>query len=117
MRKMTFLIGATTGYVLGARAGRDRYDQIANLAKRASANPTIAQAKDKVGDMGGEMRRGAGHKASELGEKAAEIGGKAAEKAPSWMPGSRTAAGEDDLQAAGHAASRSAPGSDGAQAR
>ncbi|MGQ0630266.1 MAG: hypothetical protein ACT4P1_04430 [Sporichthyaceae bacterium] len=97
MRKLTFLIGATAGYVLGARAGRDRYDQIAALAKRANENPKVAAVRDKAGDVGGELLHEASHKASELGGKAAEMGGKVAEKAPSWVPGSRTE-GTDGLQ-------------------
>lgn len=34
MAKLSFLLGAATGYVLGARAGRERYDQIRSSAQR-----------------------------------------------------------------------------------
>ncbi len=33
--KMSFLIGAAAGYVLGARAGRARYESIAGMARAA----------------------------------------------------------------------------------
>ena len=33
--RLTILVFGSAGYVLGARAGRERYDQITALAKRA----------------------------------------------------------------------------------
>ena len=35
MAKLSFLLGAATGYVLGARAGRQRYEQIRSGASKA----------------------------------------------------------------------------------
>jgi len=43
MRKTTALVAGGIGYVLGARAGRERYDQIVALAQRVSGNPTVQQ--------------------------------------------------------------------------
>ncbi len=37
------LIGAAAGYVLGARAGRERYEQIKAFAVQASKHPAVAQ--------------------------------------------------------------------------
>lgn len=69
------LVGAAIGYVLGAKAGRERYDQIVRLWHRFTANPTVrktaAQAKDKAFE--------AAVQAKDLATDAAE---KAAEKAP-----------------------------------
>ncbi|MFD4643253.1 hypothetical protein ACFWN2_38510 [Lentzea sp. NPDC058436] len=69
------LVGAAIGYVLGAKAGRARYDQIVRLWNRFTANPTVrktaAQAKDKAFE--------AAVHAKDLAADAAE---KAAEKAP-----------------------------------
>lgn len=48
MGKTTFLIGAAAGYVLGSRAGRERYEQIVQAANRFWENPTVQQ---KVGDV------------------------------------------------------------------
>jgi tryptophan synthase beta subunit len=48
------LIGAAIGYVLGAKAGRERYDQIVRAYHRIIENPTVRKAagtaKDKVSD-------------------------------------------------------------------
>jgi hypothetical protein len=41
MRKMTIIVPMAVGYVLGARAGRERYEQIKNLAWRVKSNPTV----------------------------------------------------------------------------
>lgn len=39
--KLTFLIGFTTGYTLGSRAGRERYEQIVRLARTIADNPAV----------------------------------------------------------------------------
>jgi hypothetical protein len=44
MRIMTLAAGLATGYVLGARAGREKYDQIAIAARKVSGQPRTAQA-------------------------------------------------------------------------
>jgi hypothetical protein len=51
-RKWTFRLWFSTfaaiGYVLGARAGRERYDQIVGLAGRVTQQAPVQQAKSKV---------------------------------------------------------------------
>ena len=44
--KLTLLIGFGAGYVLGARSGRERYDQIADKAQKLWRDPAV---QDKVG--------------------------------------------------------------------
>ena len=39
MSKLTLLTAAAAGYVLGARAGRERYEQIAAGARTTPPNP------------------------------------------------------------------------------
>ena len=62
MSKFSMAIAGAAGYVLGARAGRQRYEQIADQAQRVWSNPKVQQAaqtaqekaKEKapvVGDM------------------------------------------------------------------
>jgi hypothetical protein len=43
-----FVVGLATGYVLGARAGRDRYEQIMKAARTFAENPTVQQAAGAV---------------------------------------------------------------------
>ena len=44
MRKLTILLAGGIGYVLGARAGRERYEQIRRAATRVKENPTVQSA-------------------------------------------------------------------------
>jgi hypothetical protein len=58
MKKIPLLAAAAAGYVLGARAGRERYEQIKTGAKRVARDPRVQAAthhaadvaKDKVSD-------------------------------------------------------------------
>ena len=45
MRLLTLAAGFATGYVLGTRAGRGKYEQMVEGARRLRANPTLAQAQ------------------------------------------------------------------------
>jgi hypothetical protein len=60
MRKSTFLIGAATGYVLGTRAGRERYEQIMQMSRRLWENPTVQQKVGDVEDMASQTARSKG---------------------------------------------------------
>jgi hypothetical protein len=44
MRKLTAIVAGGAGYVLGARAGRQRYEQIRSLAIKVKQNPTVQDA-------------------------------------------------------------------------
>jgi hypothetical protein len=44
MSKIVTLTAAGVGYVLGARAGRQRYEQIAKSARKFWADPRVQQA-------------------------------------------------------------------------
>jgi hypothetical protein len=42
--RIGFVAGLAAGFVLGARAGRERYEQIKKLARRAAESPAVQQA-------------------------------------------------------------------------
>lgn len=48
MRKMAFVAGFAIGYVLGTKAGRERYEQLLRAAKRVRENPTVQSAAGLV---------------------------------------------------------------------
>lgn len=50
MHRLTFLVGVGVGYVLGARAGRKRYDQIMSIAHRVAQDPTVQRTASAVQD-------------------------------------------------------------------
>ena len=39
--KLSFVVGAAVGYVLGAKAGRQRYEQIVSAARKLSGSQTV----------------------------------------------------------------------------
>ena len=48
MKKLTLLVVAGAGYVLGSRAGRERYEQIKTQATKTWNNPKVQEAADAV---------------------------------------------------------------------
>jgi hypothetical protein len=42
--KATFVLGFAAGYTLGAKAGRERYEQIMRTARGLSESPTVQSA-------------------------------------------------------------------------
>jgi hypothetical protein len=44
MRKTTFVLGFGAGYVLGSKAGRERYEQIRAAARGLQENPAVQSA-------------------------------------------------------------------------
>jgi len=41
--RLIFLAGFGVGYVFGARAGRERYEQLMRVARRVRENPTVQE--------------------------------------------------------------------------
>jgi len=50
--KIGIVVGLTAGYVLGARAGRQRYEQIKDAYLRVYNQPAVQKQVDKVGEFG-----------------------------------------------------------------
>lgn len=48
LNKSSLLIGFAAGYVLGPRAGRERYEQISAGARKFARNPTVRSAASKA---------------------------------------------------------------------
>ena len=46
--RVSFVTGLAIGFVAGARAGRERYDQMVKFARATSENPTVQQAAAAV---------------------------------------------------------------------
>jgi hypothetical protein len=46
--KPSLVVGFAAGYVLGSRAGRERYEQISNGARKVMGNPTVQSAASKA---------------------------------------------------------------------
>lgn len=76
--RLTFIAGLAFGYVLGTRAGRERYEQLKKSARQVSQNPAVRNATETATQAGREYAGKAYHSVSAL------VGDKVGDK----MPGS-----------------------------
>jgi hypothetical protein len=77
--KATFLAGFATGYVLGARAGRQRYEQIRQAARTLASNPAVQSTAQQLQHQAGDVLSTAKDKAS------GAIGDRLHDKRPAWL--------------------------------
>ena len=54
MKIIPFLLGAGVGYVLGSRAGRERYEQIARAYRQVADHPSVQGAAGVARAKAGE---------------------------------------------------------------
>lgn len=52
--RLTFVAGLAVGYVLGTRAGRERYERLRQTAQRFAENPAVRNATDSATQTGRE---------------------------------------------------------------
>jgi hypothetical protein len=55
MSKLSLLVAAGAGYVLGSRAGRQRYEQIAATARKVAGNPRVQSVAHKAQDAASQQ--------------------------------------------------------------
>jgi hypothetical protein len=55
--KLTLACAFGIGYVLGSRAGRQRYDQIREAAREASRRLSESGVPDRLGDYGARLEQ------------------------------------------------------------
>jgi hypothetical protein len=65
LRKTTFLVGFGAGYVLGAKAGRSRYEQILRQARSIMGKPAVQDATTMLKDQAGSALGSAKHVVTE----------------------------------------------------
>ena len=51
MKKLTVLVAGGIGYVLGSKAGRERYEQIRGVARKVKNNPTVQEKTQHAADL------------------------------------------------------------------
>ncbi|MFG3257847.1 YtxH domain-containing protein [Streptomyces sp. NPDC048172] len=64
--RLTFVTGLAVGYVLGTRAGRERYEQLRKSARRIAENPAVRNVGESAALTG---RRAAAKTVGAVGEK------------------------------------------------
>ena len=80
MRKLTAIVAGGIGYVLGARAGRQRYEQLRGMAVKVKNNPKVQETARQAADSAKDA-------APVVKDKVAGAAGAAADKVtPSSSP-------------------------------
>jgi hypothetical protein len=77
MSKLSLLAAAAAGYVLGARAGRERYEQIKTGAQKLARDPRVQSASHKAQDA---VASQAAHAAEVAKDKVTDVASTAADK-------------------------------------
>ena len=50
--RLTFVAGVALGYVLGTRAGRERYEQLKKSARQVAENPAVRNTAESAAQQG-----------------------------------------------------------------
>jgi hypothetical protein len=126
--KLWFLGGLAAGFVLGARAGREKYEEIVQKARQVKDHPTVqeaagvvqeqatrlvAEGKDKLSHTKvGErlLSSGSGARSTELGTASTEMGTPSTVAGKS-ATGATTSVGSTDSTLAGSSSSSTRPNS------
>ncbi|MFJ1971192.1 YtxH domain-containing protein [Streptomyces sp. NPDC087903] len=63
--RLTFVAGLALGYVLGTKAGRERYEQLKKSARQVAQNPAVRNSAETAAQQGREYAGKAYHAVSE----------------------------------------------------
>jgi hypothetical protein len=109
-KKLTLAAGFGAGYVLGAKAGTQRYEQIVAKAREIAGMPAVQNATATVQDTAGSLAEKAKDTVSEkVGQAADKTSGTSSGKGDVVDLGTGTGATTRSTAAAGAAPSASAP--------
>jgi hypothetical protein len=78
--RATFIAGFAVGFIAGARAGRERYEQIVKASRKVAENPTVQKATRAAGAKATELTKVARDKAAERMPKVTETAKSSATK-------------------------------------
>lgn len=92
--KLTFVSGLALGYVLGTRAGRERYEQLKKSARQVAQNPAVRNTAESAAQQGRHYAGKAYHVVSErVGDRVPES---VAQRVRSLRERGTSSAGADD---------------------
>jgi hypothetical protein len=85
--RMIFIFGLGVGFVLGARAGRERYEQLQTLARKVTDSPAVQQAAGALQAQAAGYAKSAGGKLADGAVAAkAKVGGALQDRVPGMRP-------------------------------
>lgn len=90
MKKLSVLVVGAVGYVLGSRAGRERYEQIKRQATKAWNKPVVQKAADNV-------EHAVKNTASDVGSKVADAASDAGAKVVHKVKGDKDDPADDNV--------------------
>ena len=70
--RFTFFAGLAVGFIVGARAGRERYEQMKKLARKAADSPAMQQAAGAAQAQAASLAKSAKDKAMQRVPRLAE---------------------------------------------
>ncbi|MFH8485875.1 YtxH domain-containing protein [Streptomyces longisporoflavus] len=71
--RLTFVAGLALGYVLGTRAGRERYEKLKKSAREIAQNPAVRNTVESATQQGRDVAGKAFHSVSEkVGDRVPE---------------------------------------------
>ncbi|CAM5407938.1 YtxH domain-containing protein [Streptomyces aurantiogriseus] len=92
--RLTFVVGLALGYVLGTRAGRERYEQLKKSARQVAQNPAVRNTAETAAHQGRQFAGRAYHVVSDkVGDRMPES---VASRVRSLRERSAHDGGEDD---------------------
>lgn len=97
--KLTLLAGAAIGYVIGTRAGRERYEQLKSSVNRTWKDPRI---QDRVNDAEQFISDTAKHTVPQMQERVTETARSAVDAARTRFGGNDDVGTYDEEAAASH---------------
>ena len=75
-----FIIGFAVGYVIGARAGRERYEQIKQASQKVAESPPVRKATQAAGEKATQLTKVAKDQAASRVPKLTETAKSSASK-------------------------------------
>ncbi len=105
MRRIILLVGVAIGYILGAKAGRERYEQLADQASKVWTDPRVQSKVDDVKEQAPQVASSLGDRAKSAASQAkAKASGKEtsdSDGAYENSTGSVTSEGEAEIDSSG----------------
>ena len=99
--RATFIAGFAAGFIVGARAGRERYEQIKAASRKVAENPAVRKTAQAVSQKAVQLGQAAGDKAATRAPKLAETAKTSAGKVRAQvdrLPGRRGAESAADQE-------------------